>query len=627
MVSVAFAAEDGPAVDVEYPSAPIMTAMADTEQNSRLLQDNRSFTRLDADLIIADRVVMTITPVEPFLPYSGNSTGRSCFMQLSGIVFIPNSTVFYFVLYGYCKRGEPLQTILSRISFRKADLGQVNRGMKAHVEDKVVTYWWPMSELVGLAAASPSVTCASATPSPSSIRTDSSPPTSDSFPPPSLVAGPSSPSISAYPPSNAASPAAQVSKESSSSSSHSRNLGIMVAWAVSSLALICAIACVAFFASKARQQQRWQSAPNSEGFKMTKTITSPPSTAKAIDQKEREEPRPMEVKRFSLAVLSHCRSDFSQSYRIGDSGAFGDVYWGSIGENQQLAIKLMSGNLTPAKRSMFLAEVNTLSRLHHANLIRLVGYCDQGNRSILVYPYFPGGSLYARLHTREKAVPDRPLLPPLTLMERLCIPLQIAKGLAYLHDGVDPPIIHRDIKSSNVLLGDGTGKKLRAVVADFGLAAIGERVFGTERQTVVKTSHMAGTFGYMAPEYMLSGIVSEKIDVYAFGVILLELLSLTGRKAVSPSPSGAGWQTLVDWARPRLGRRHGAEPGVVLYEILEPCLRDQAAGLQFNQAMMETLRLAAECIVEDYECRPTMSMLEATIASLLNEANVCSWQY
>ncbi|GBG91648.1 hypothetical protein CBR_g52684 [Chara braunii] len=278
----------------------------------------------------------------------------------------------------------------------------------------------------------------------------------------------------------------------------------------------------------------------------------------------------------------------------------------------------MSGELTPAKRRMFITEVNALSRLHHANLVQLIGYCDEGNRSILVYPYFPGGSLYAHLHKRETAVPGRPLLPPLTLMKRLCIALQIAKGLAYLHDGADPPIIHRDIKSSNVLLGDGAGKKLRVVVVDFGLATIGERVFGTEHETVVKTSHMAGTIGYMALEYIRSGILSEKIDVYAFDVILLELL--TGRKAMSPAASGVGWLMLVDWARPLLENADGGTEATMLSEILDPCLRDQAEELSFNRVVIETLRLAAECVVEDYESRPKMSLLAAQIDSLLNEA-------
>ncbi|GBG92161.1 hypothetical protein CBR_g54513 [Chara braunii] len=175
-------------------------------------------------------------------------------------------------------------------------------------------------------------------------------------------------------------------------------------------------------------------------------------------------------------------------------------------------------------------------------------------------PSCQGGSLYARLHHREKAVPGRPFLPPLTLVERMCIAWHIARGLSYLHGGVEPPVIHRDIKSSNVLLGDGAGEKLRIVLADFGLATIGERVFG---DTAVKT------FGYMAPEYVMSGILSEKIDVYAFGVILLELL--TGRKAATEAPSGNGsWQTLADWARSFL-RSEFIAGGGMPHAVLDSC--------------------------------------------------------
>ncbi|GBG75968.1 hypothetical protein CBR_g21210 [Chara braunii] len=326
---------------------------------------------------------------------------------------------------------------------------------------------------------------------------------------------------------------------------------------------------------------------------------------------------PSQVKQFSLEALSFCTRNFSECYRIGQGGAFGNVYWGSKDGDNELAIKVMTGNLTAEKRSMFVAEVNTLSRVHHANLIRLVGYCHEGNRSMLVYPYFPGGSLFARLHEREKAVPGKPSIPPLTLVERMCIALQIAKGLAYLHEGADPPVIHRDIKSSNVLLGDGSGEKLHVVVADFGLATMGERVFGTQRETVVKSLQMAGTFGYMAPEYMMGGILSEKNDVYAFGVILLELL--TGRRAVAKAPSGVGWEALADWAKPLLKR---VSVGVEIpYQILDPCLRDQAAGFRFSRMVAGALHLASECLREDDQARPAMCGLVEKIGNLLNEAH------
>ncbi|GBG77283.1 hypothetical protein CBR_g23612 [Chara braunii] len=468
---------------------------------------------------------------------------------------------------------------------------------------------------------------------PESLSPSSSPPSSLSSPS-SISPSPQSYTESSPPPESQGLDKRQ-SKTSSSSQSH--NLALVVGLPLSSLALVCSVICVAYFACKACRGHdvcigRSKSLPRMTG------TPPPPTTAIAttggVSGGEGTggvghgggggggggEPKPVEVQRFPLAVLSHCTDGFRQSLRIGDRGAFGDVYWGLIGGNQQVAIKLMSGELTPAKRSMFEAEVNTLSRLHHANLVRLIGYCDEGKRSILVYPYFPGGSLYARLHDGEKAVPGKPLLPALTLVERMCIALQIAKGLAYLHDGADPPIIHRDIKSSNVLLGDGAGEKLRVVVADFGLATIGERVFGREHETVVKSSHMAGTFGYMAPEYVRSGIVSEKMDVYAFGVILLELL--TGRKAVSLAPSGVGWLTLVNWAKALLVNRHGGQAGIMLSDFLDPCLRDEAARLALEHIVMETLRLAAECLADNYESRPAMCTLAGAIAGLLNSANI-----
>ncbi|GBG90395.1 hypothetical protein CBR_g50643, partial [Chara braunii] len=333
-----------------------------------------------------------------------------------------------------------------------------------------------------------------------------------------------------------------------------------------------------------------------------------------------EEPHPFEVKRFRFAELSQCTDDFSSSSRVGERGAFGEVYRGRIGE-QQVAIKLMSGELTASRRRMFIAEVNVLSRLHHANLIRLVGYCGEGSRAALVYPYFPGGSLYDRLHRREESIAREPLVPPpLTLVERMCIAMQIAKGLAYLHDGADPPIIHRDVKSSNVLLGDGSGVALPVVVADFGLATTGGRGGGvvTEREAVVKTLHGWGTVGYMAPEYWSSGVLSQMIDVYSFGVILLELL--TGRKPVWAAPSGVGLLTLVesvDWAKPLLESGHRVEAGGMLSEMVDPCLRDEAVGLPSGLVVMERmLCLARKCLARQERLTLHVAALRRLLAIL-----------
>ncbi|GBG90307.1 hypothetical protein CBR_g50556 [Chara braunii] len=193
---------------------------------------------------------------------------------------------------------------------------------------------------------------------------------------------------------------------------------------------------------------------------------------------------------------------------------------------------------------------------------------------------------------------------------------QVAKGLGYLHDFARPPIIHRDLKSSNILLGEGSGEKLHVVVADFGLAAIGERVLDTGHNHVVLTSHIGGTFGYMSPEYMLRGELSEKNDVYSFGVLVLELL--TGRKVVGPAPSGLGWQTLVEWVKPfLLGAVVESGSMEMPYPILDRCLWDQVAGDSIKKNMvMNTFQLAWECVEEEYGSRPAMREIIQHIHSI-----------
>ncbi|GBG92285.1 hypothetical protein CBR_g55054, partial [Chara braunii] len=295
----------------------------------------------------------------------------------------------------------------------------------------------------------------------------------------------------------------------------------------------------------------------------------------------------------------------------------------------------MIGELTDPKRRQFISEVNTLSGLNHANLISLVGYCVEGGHCALVYPFFGGGSLHDRLFPKPSSEPGADPPPeerrcafrPLTLQERMSIIFQVAKGLCYLHDAARPPIIHRDIKSNNILLGTGSGERLHTVVADFGLASIGERVLGSAREHVVLTSHIGGTFGYMSPEYMLKGELSDKNDVYSFGVLVLEVL--TGKQVLAPAASGVGWQTLVDWVRPflQVGDDNGPvvrKQGVELpYAILDPCLREQAVEYPIRQMVMATITLAWQCVQYDYRSRPAMRDIVQYIHNLLVEAG---WQ-
>ncbi|GBG81860.1 hypothetical protein CBR_g34043 [Chara braunii] len=329
--------------------------------------------------------------------------------------------------------------------------------------------------------------------------------------------------------------------------------------------------------------------------------------------------RPSRVKQFGWKLLSDCTENFSETYRIGDKGAFGKVYRGSL-DGKDVAIKLMTGELTDVKRNQFVAEVNTLSAVNHVNLIQLTGYCQEGNQCILVYPYFRGGCLQERLfpHTANQREHAEDSPPPLTLQERISIAFQIARGLQYLHDDAKPPIIHRDIKSSNVLLGDGCGDRLYVVLADFGLAAIGERVLDTGHDHVVITSHSGGTFGYKSPEYMLRGELSEKNDVYSFGVLVLELL--TGRKVVTRAPSGVGWQTLVDWVKPFLrgDSETAQDPSLDRPRgILDLSLWNQMAGDSTRQMVMNNFRLAWECVHEDYGSRPSMRAIVQRFHSML----------
>ncbi|GBG77470.1 hypothetical protein CBR_g23918 [Chara braunii] len=310
------------------------------------------------------------------------------------------------------------------------------------------------------------------------------------------------------------------------------------------------------------------------------------------------------VKSFPLKDLTDCTHVFNDVYRVGAEGALGKVYWALL-HGAEVALKVMIGELTDAKRKQFIAEVNTLSGVNHANLISLVGYCVERGHCVLVYPFFGGGSLHDRLFPKPRSA-----LRPLTLQERMSIIFQVAKGLCYLHDAARPPIIHGDIKSNNILLGTGSGERLHTVVAGFGLASKGERVLGTARDHVVLTSHIGGSFGYISPEYMQKGELSDKNDVYSFGVLLLEVL--TGKQALAPADSGAGWQLLVDWVKPFLQDKddHGSvvrDQGVELpYAILEPCLREQAVEDPIKQMVMGTIALAWQCVQYDYRSRPAM---------------------
>ncbi|KAJ6805923.1 receptor-like serine/threonine-protein kinase ALE2 isoform X1 [Iris pallida] len=218
-----------------------------------------------------------------------------------------------------------------------------------------------------------------------------------------------------------------------------------------------------------------------------------------------------------------------------------------------------------------------LSRLHHRNLVKLIGICIQGHRRCLVYELIRNGSVESHLHGVDKSK------GPLDWDARMKIDLGAARALAYLHEDSNPRVIHRDFKASNVLLEEDFTPK----VSDFGLAK--EAAEGSHRLS----TRVMGTFGYVAPEYAMTGHLLIKSDVYSYGVVLLELLS--GRKPVYVSDFQDP-ENLVTWARPLLGSREGLE------QLVDPSLQGKC---EFDN-MARVAAVASMCVQSEPSQRPFM---------------------
>ncbi|KAJ8755757.1 hypothetical protein K2173_024301 [Erythroxylum novogranatense] len=233
---------------------------------------------------------------------------------------------------------------------------------------------------------------------------------------------------------------------------------------------------------------------------------------------------------YSLEELTTATDGFSDANLLGQGG-FGYVHKGVLSNGKVVAIKHLKAGSGQGERE-FRAEIEIISRVHHRYLVSLVGYCITGAQRMLVYEFVPNGTLEFHLHGKDK--------PTMDWSTRMKIAVGAAKGLAYLHEDCRPKIIHRDIKAANILLDDSFEPK----VADFGLA---KHLFDTD--THVSTRVM-GTLGYMAPEYASAGKLTDRSDVFSFGVVLLELI--TGHRPVDKTLFLDG--SIVDWARPLMKR-------------------------------------------------------------------------
>lgn len=289
---------------------------------------------------------------------------------------------------------------------------------------------------------------------------------------------------------------------------------------------------------------------------------------------------------FTYQEMYHITDGFSPRNLLGEGG-FGSVYRGRLPEGKEVAVKQLRDGSGQGERE-FQAEVEIISRVHHRHLVSLVGYCISNSQRLLVYDFVSNDTLHYHLHGHGRPVLDWTV--------RVKVAAGAARGIAYLHEDCHPRIIHRDIKSSNILLDNN----FDALVADFGLARL-----ALDAVTHV-TTRVMGTFGYMAPEYASSGKLTEKSDVFSFGVVLLELM--TGRKPVDASRP-LGDESLVEWARPLLSR--ALESGN-LEELVDPRLEKN-----FNEVeMFRMIESAAACIQHSSSKRPRMSQVVRVLDSL-----------
>ncbi|KAK8960678.1 Receptor-like serine/threonine-protein kinase ALE2 [Platanthera guangdongensis] len=319
-------------------------------------------------------------------------------------------------------------------------------------------------------------------------------------------------------------------------------------------------------------------------------------------------PRPTSTRFFAYDELKEATNNFEPACVLGEGG-FGRVFKGILGDGTAVAIKKLSSGGHQGDNE-FLVEVEMLSRLHHRNLVKLLGYFNghSPSRNLLCYELVPNGSLEAWLHgslpcfckmVHQIAFAMFLLIystfvhfvfrslgiePSLDWDTRMKIALDSARGLSYLHEDSQPSVIHRDFKASNILLENN----FHAKVSDFGLAKQAPEDCASHLSTRVM-----GTFGYVAPEYAMTGHLLVKSDVYSYGVVLLELL--TGRRPVDMSQP-SGHENLVTWARPILRDKNRLE------ELADPKLE----GKYMMKDFLRVCTIAAACVAPEASQRPTM---------------------
>ncbi|KAK6256127.1 Protein kinase domain - like 10 [Theobroma cacao] len=293
---------------------------------------------------------------------------------------------------------------------------------------------------------------------------------------------------------------------------------------------------------------------------------------------------------ISIQVLRNVTNNFSEENILG-RGGFGVVYKGELHDGTKIAVKRMeSGVISGKGLAEFKSEIAVLTKVRHRHLVALLGYCLDGNEKLLVYEYMPQGTLSRHIFNWAEEG-----LKPLEWTKRLIIALDVARGVEYLHGLAHQSFIHRDLKPSNILLGDD----MRAKVADFGLVRLAPEGKGS-----IET-RIAGTFGYLAPEYAVTGRVTTKVDVFSFGVILMELI--TGRRALDESQPEESMH-LVTWFK----RMH------INKDLFRKAIDPTIDLIEETLASISTVaELAGHCCAREPYQRPDMGHAVNVLASLV----------
>ncbi|KAH7677416.1 Non-specific serine/threonine protein kinase protein [Dioscorea alata] len=335
--------------------------------------------------------------------------------------------------------------------------------------------------------------------------------------------------------------------------------------------------------------------PNSNTSSSTNSskTTSTTSVMSSLSSFKGDTAASASLKSFTLNDLKNATRNFRSESFLGEGG-FGCVFKGWIDEHTLCPTRPGSGIVVAIKRlkresfqghKEWLTEVTYLGQLRHENLVKLIGYCSEGDNKLLVYEYMPRGSLENHLFKRG--------VQPIPWTTRVNIAVAVARGLTFLHS-LEIQVIYRDLKASNVLLDSDFNAKL----SDFGLARDGP----TGDKTHVST-RVVGTRGYAAPEYIATGRLNVKSDIYSFGVVLLELLS--GRRAVDED-KGSAEEMLVDWAKPFLNDRRK------MFRIMDTRLEGQYS----KKAAQTIAALALQCLHVDPKNRPDMAEVLVALEQL-----------